>query len=101
VSIESKSAKIERKLKAIEQNNFGFHIKSHRLNKGISMRELSRRTGVSQPYLSQIESQEIKNPSIEIINKIAKELGLPIVESLIKLGYLSKKDIKEYINSNL
>lgn len=46
--------------------------------KGWSLRELEKRTGVSNPYLSQIENGHIKDPSFFTVVKIAKALGLKL-----------------------
>ena len=54
-------------------------IHKARTAKGISLRELSRRTGISHPYLSQIETGKNKNPSIEFLLKLNEELQLTFV----------------------
>lgn len=52
-------------------------IKEVRKKKGITLKEVSKRTGVSVNYLSQIE-RGVSNPSIGIIKKISEALDVPI-----------------------
>ncbi|SDY53473.1 Helix-turn-helix [Evansella caseinilytica] len=53
-------------------------IRQKRKERGISLSELSRMTGVSKSYLSYIERGMKKNPSIEVTKRILKTLNLPI-----------------------
>lgn len=68
-------------------------IKEKRLEKNISSRELARRSGVSQPYLSQLETGRNDNPSINAINKLSKGLGITLLELLIDTEYISNEDV--------
>ena len=46
--------------------------------RGVSIAELARRVGVSQPYVSRLIRQErYKGPSGELAGQIAEALGLP------------------------
>ncbi len=44
--------------------------------KGWSLRELEKRTGISNSLLSQIETGHVRDPSWKNVVKIAKALGL-------------------------
>jgi transcriptional regulator with XRE-family HTH domain len=46
--------------------------------RGWSLREMERRTGISNSLLCQIESGHIKEPSWRNVVKIAKALGLKL-----------------------
>lgn len=46
--------------------------------KGWSLRELEKRTGISNALLSQVETGHIKNPSWKNVIKIAKALNLKL-----------------------
>lgn len=46
-----------------------------RKTKGITLTSMSQITGISVGYLSHLENGTRKNPSIEIMDKIAKALG--------------------------
>jgi transcriptional regulator with XRE-family HTH domain len=53
-----------------------------RKTKGLSQEEVARQARVSQPYLSQLEAGTYKNPSIEILQRLAKALGVPVTALL-------------------
>lgn len=61
---------------------FGEKLKTLRRGKGLSIRELAKRSNVSNAYLSQLENGKTKNPSYEIIGKIAKGLNISSKELL-------------------
>lgn len=46
--------------------------------KGFTLRDLEKRTGISNALLSQIETGHIKEPSWRNVVKIAKALGLKL-----------------------
>lgn len=46
--------------------------------KGITLRELETRTGISNALLSQIETGKVREPSWRNVVKIAKALGLKL-----------------------
>ena len=56
----------------------GKKIRDLRLKRGLSLTELSRLSGVSKSYLSFIERGKQTNPSIEVIEKIAKALKIDL-----------------------
>jgi len=60
-------------------NNFklGDVIGKARRAKGMSLRELSRKTDISHPYLSQLETGKNDSPSKEFLLKLADVLQLP------------------------
>lgn len=70
----------------------GEFIKIKRKEKGISARELARRTGVSQPYLSQLETGKNNNPTSDMLRKIANGLGISYIELINEAGLVSKVD---------
>jgi|SRR5699024_868128 len=63
---------------------FGEYIKKTRNEKGLSSRELARRAGVSQAYLSQLETGKNNNPTAETISKLAKALEVDYMELLFQ-----------------
>ncbi|WP_438447717.1 helix-turn-helix domain-containing protein [Gorillibacterium sp. sgz5001074] len=58
--------------------NIGFRIKATRLEKNISLSELAEAAGVAKSYLSNVERGIQSNPSIQVIEKIAVSLQVPI-----------------------
>lgn len=55
---------------------FGEFLREVRKRKKISARELARRTGISQAYLSQLETGKHHNPSREVGEKLAMALEI-------------------------
>lgn len=68
----------------------GQRIKQLRAERGISLSELAHRAGVAKSYLSAIERLIQINPSIQVIEKIAAVLEVP-VQTLL-LSSQSKED---------
>lgn len=56
----------------------GKTIHHYRKKKGVSQRELARRINVAPSYLNEIESGERKTPSNQIVERLAKQLNVPI-----------------------
>lgn len=55
-------------------------IKAKRMERGWTQQELSEKSGVPQPTISQIEQGNRKYPTHRNIQKIAKALGVDIKE---------------------
>lgn len=76
-----------------EVEDFGSFIKGIRKSKGLTLAELSEESGVSQPFLSQIENNKRK-PSSEILNKLAKPLGISPLTLMYKAEYADKDEVE-------
>lgn len=63
--------------------NIGKNIQKQRNKQSLSQEDLSKESGVKYTTLTKIESNVIKKPSVLIMAKIAKSLGVSI-EDLIK-----------------
>ena len=59
-------------------SRFGMKIKTLREAKGWSQVELAKQARVARPYLVRLESGERKNPSLDILQRLAKALGVPV-----------------------
>ena len=64
-------------------NNIGENIKKHRNKLGLSQEDFAQKSGVKYTTLTKIESGVIKTPSVVMVGKIAKALGVSI-EDLLK-----------------
>jgi XRE family transcriptional regulator of biofilm formation len=53
-----------------------------REKKGLTQVALAKKAGITQAYLAQIESGERKNPSLDILQRLAKALRVPITKLL-------------------
>lgn len=64
-------------------NNIGENIKKRRTKLGLSQEDFAQKSGVKYTTLTKIESGVIKTPSVLMVEKIAKALGVSI-EDLLK-----------------
>jgi len=55
-------------------------IKQLREKKGLSQKALGEKVGVSDAYITMLETGKRKNPSLEILKALAKALGVPVAE---------------------
>ena len=69
---------------------FGANIKSLRLKKGLSQRELAKRSGLDVTYCSGIE-RGVRNASLKSLEKVAKGLGCSISETFEALDKIDLK----------
>ncbi|XGP79403.1 helix-turn-helix transcriptional regulator [Actinokineospora auranticolor] len=67
--------------------DIGEYIKQQRNHAKISVRQLARLAGVSNPYLSQIE-RGLRRPSAEILQQIAKGLRISAEALYVQAGIL-------------
>ena len=65
----------------------GALVRAHRVAAGLTLRELSARTHVSNAYLSQLE-RGLHEPSLSVLRAIASALGVPLAGLLIRAGVL-------------
>lgn len=67
---------------------FGEWVKALREEKGLTLTQLGDMIGYSNPYLSQIETgKKKKMPSPELLEKLAKPLGVNYSDLLFMAGY--------------
>ncbi|MFL5789785.1 MAG: helix-turn-helix domain-containing protein [Flavisolibacter sp.] len=67
--------------------NYGEYIKALRESKGMTLREVEKKTEISNAYLSQLESSKIKQPSPITLNKLAELYGVKYEILMEKVGY--------------
>lgn len=53
-----------------------------RTRKGLTQERLARRAGVTKFYISQLETGLRQNPSLPVLRRLAKALGVPVTELL-------------------
>ena len=68
----------------------GGFIRAQRRSQHLSLRRLSEASGISNPYLSQIE-RGLRRPSAEVLQQIARALGVPIEHLYIRAGILEPR----------
>jgi transcriptional regulator with XRE-family HTH domain len=70
--------------------DLGEFIREQRRNAQISVRQLAKLAGVSNPYLSQIE-RGLRRPSAEILQQIAKGLRISAEALYVQAGILDER----------
>ena len=57
-------------------------IQQKRESKGMTQRDLAAKAKVTPGYIGQIEMGLRKNPSLNVLKRLAKALGVPVTELL-------------------
>jgi transcriptional regulator with XRE-family HTH domain len=78
-------------LKVGKVGDLGAYIREQRKSAQISLRQLARTAGVSNPYLSQIE-RGLRRPSAEILQQIAKALRISAEALYVQAGILEERE---------
>jgi transcriptional regulator with XRE-family HTH domain len=74
----------------IDVRHLGNYIREQRGASDISLRQLAKLAGVSNPYLSQIE-RGLRKPSAEILQQIAKGLRISAEAMYVQAGILDER----------
>ena len=74
----------------LDVRNLGDYIREQRASAHISLRQLAKAAGVSNPYLSQIE-RGLRKPSAEILQQIAKALRISAEALYVQAGILDER----------
>jgi transcriptional regulator with XRE-family HTH domain len=74
----------------VKVRELGRFIRDQRNSARLSLRKLSTLTGVSNPYLSQIE-RGLRRPSADILNAIAKALRISAETLYVQAGILDER----------
>ena len=67
--------------------NLGDYLREQRVNAQLSLRQLAEQTGVSNPYLSQIE-RGLRRPSAEVLQQLARALRISAETLYVRAGIL-------------
>lgn len=70
------------------EEEFRFYIRKLRKEKGLTLRELSDLSGVSQSYITNVENGKRSIPSPEILKKMAAPLGVSPLDLMFKAGHI-------------
>ena len=76
--------------------DIGEFIREQRTSAQISIRALAAKSGVSNPYLSQIE-RGLRRPSAEILAQIAHALSISVESLLARAGILETADVPDVV----
>jgi transcriptional regulator with XRE-family HTH domain len=67
--------------------SLGDYLREQRTSAQLSLRQLAEQTGVSNPYLSQIE-RGLRRPSAEVLQQLAKALRISAETLYVRAGIL-------------
>jgi transcriptional regulator with XRE-family HTH domain len=70
--------------------DIGSYIRQQRESAQVSLRQLAKVAGVSNPYLSQVE-RGLRKPSAEILQQIAKGLRISAEALYVRAGILEQR----------
>lgn len=68
-------------------SNYGSYFKALREAKNLTLREVEKQTGVSNAYLSQLETGKVKQPSPLNLHKLAQLYDVAYETLMEKVGY--------------
>jgi len=71
--------------------NLGEYLREQRTSAKLSLRQLAEQTGVSNPYLSQIE-RGLRRPSAEVLQALAKALRVSAETLYVRAGILDPEN---------
>lgn len=57
-------------------------LRALRVKQGLTMAELAKRAEVTDAYIAQLETGARKNPSLEVLKRIARALDVSVTELL-------------------
>ena len=60
----------------------GEMLKERREGLGLTREQLAKKAKVTTAYVSMMEAGKRKNPSLDVLRKLAKALGVPVTELL-------------------
>ena len=76
-------------------NSLGSTIKDARKNLGLTLMQVEDMVGISNAYLSQLENDKIKNPSVNILSKLSSLYKVPLKTLLSDANMIDKKVVKQ------
>lgn len=74
----------------------GKRLKELREFRGLSLSELATRSGVAKSYLSNMERDKMKNPSLEVLTKIAAVLELTPQDLISDSEVTKNKELSDF-----
>src|SRR5699024_9269052 len=72
-------------------DGLGAYIRTQRSHAEISLRQLAKLAGVSNPYLSQVE-RGLRKPSAGILQQIAQALRISAEALYVQAGFLERRE---------
>lgn len=80
---------------------FGEQLRMLRKAQHLSLREVETISGISNPYLSQLENNKVKQPSPRVLQKLAECYNAPFQTLMELAGHITKTENGEEKNLTL
>lgn len=71
----------------------GIYLRTLRTNKKLSLNDVCKNTGLTTTRLNRIELDEVKEPSPEVLKKLAEFYNVDLMNLYVLAGYLNRADI--------
>ncbi len=78
--------------------DIGSYIRAQRESAQVSLRQLAKQAGVSNPYLSQVE-RGLRRPSADILQQIARGLQISAEALYIRAGILQQRPASAVVDA--
>jgi transcriptional regulator with XRE-family HTH domain len=76
-------------------SSLGATLKEARKNVGLTLRQVEDMTDISNAYLSQLENDKIKNPSVNILSKLSSLYKVSLKTLLSNAKMIDKKEAQQ------
>lgn len=76
-------------------SSLGVTLKDARKNIGLTLMQVESMVGISNAYLSQLENDKIKNPSVNILSKLSSLYKVPLKTLLSNANMIDKKEVQQ------
>lgn len=77
-------------------SKLGEALKDARKNLGFTLRQVEDSTGISNAYLSQLENNKIKNPSVNILSKLSSLYRISLKSLLSNANMIDEQDEEKH-----
>jgi transcriptional regulator with XRE-family HTH domain len=72
---------------SLHKTDLGTYLRTAREREGYSLRDVERKVGIANAYLSQIESGKIRRPSPLVLHKLSRLFGVSYTTLMRLAGY--------------
>lgn len=72
---------------AMTKQSLGSLIRERRLRVDMSQQELADRLGMTREWLTRLERDEIRQPNVDLLNRLSRIIPVGILEIVIAVGY--------------
>lgn len=71
----------------------GMYLQKIRIERGLTLRDVDHKTGLSFSYISMLEKGERTNPTPEALRKLADVYGLDYLDLAVRAGIITKDEL--------